>query len=250
MHRLEREEFLKSRFLALWAMLGFQAGFINSFGFLSCQRYVSHVTGFGTQVGVALAEGRHWFAIEMFGAPLFFICGSSLSSFLTLVQIERGRKPHYHWVAALMPVFLIVIAVMGQQGVFGPFGEKMLQLRDFILLFSLSLICGLQNGCFTTLTKGQIRTTHLTGISTDIGTDLARTWFGKQDVKERELMKRANISRITTFAAFTGGAVLSTWIDEQMGYLALLIPAGTASIAWWVIDRIRRRPSLTSAPTA
>lgn len=250
MHRLDREEFLQRRFLALWAMLGFQAGFINSFGFLTCQRYVSHVTGFGTQVGVALGEGDHWFAVEMFAVPFFFIFGSFLSSILTVVQIEKKRMPRYHWVAASLPLYLAFLTLAGQMGSFGTFGEEMLEFSDFALLFSLSFICGIQNGCFTTLTKGQIRTTHLTGISTDIGTDLARIWFGHQDPAERYLMKRANISRITTFAAFSGGAILSTWIDKRIGYCALLIPAGTASIAWWVIHRIRRSSPQAQASKA
>jgi uncharacterized membrane protein YoaK (UPF0700 family) len=45
MYRLEKHEFVKSPYLLLWSLLGFQAGYINAFGFLACGRYVSHLTG-------------------------------------------------------------------------------------------------------------------------------------------------------------------------------------------------------------
>src|SRR3954471_6328342 len=95
MYRLEREEFVKTPYVGLWALLGFQAGFINAFGFLACGRYVSHVTGFGTQIGIALANNNLLFAIELFGIPIWFVIGSFLSSLITSVQIERGLKPRF-----------------------------------------------------------------------------------------------------------------------------------------------------------
>ena len=46
--------------------------------------------------------------------------------------------------------------------------------RDYLLLFVLCFACGLQNGLFSGLTRGQVRTTHLTGPITDIGLNLTK----------------------------------------------------------------------------
>lgn len=224
MYRLEREDFLKSPLIYLWTILGFQAGFINAFGFLACGRYVSHVTGIGTQIGLALGESKWWLALELIGFPISFMLGAFFSGVFTSARLENGLKPRYDFVTLTLPFIIGSIMIMGWNGLFGEFGEPLANIRDFILLFTLSFACGMQNGCFATMTKGQIRTTHLTGISTDIGTDFARLFFGKLNSTERELVIRANVSRITTFGGFSVGSILSVITTEHIHYFALTVP--------------------------
>lgn len=238
MYRLEREDFVKSPYVFLWSALAFQAGFINAFGFLACGRYVSHVTGFGTQIGIALAESKVWMAIELLGFPASFILGSFISGFYTSARLERNEVPLYGLITSLLPLIIATVWFSGVRGAFGVFGEPLLLPYHFILLFLLSFICGMQNGCFATLTKGQIRTTHLTGISTDIGTDLARLWFGRLSKTEFELTRRTNISRIMTFLSFAIGSVVCVVCGKQLGYSGLLIPFTTAIIVCILIRKI------------
>jgi uncharacterized membrane protein YoaK (UPF0700 family) len=238
MYRLEREEFVQTPYVSLWSGLGFQAGFLNAFGFLACGRYVSHVTGMGTQMGVALAEQRPWFAFELMGFPLMFILGAFLSGFFTISRIEQGLKPRYGLVTFLLPMMILGLLVAGTKGAFGVFGEDLLLARDFVLVYALCFVCGMQNGCFATLTKGQIRTTHLTGISTDIGTDFARMWFGKLEGKERALTLRTNISRIATFVSFALGSITSVLVSRDLGYGALVVPLFTSVVGWYAVQSI------------
>lgn len=238
MYRLEREDFVKSPYVFLWSALAFQAGFINAFGFLACGRYVSHVTGFGTQIGIALAESKLWIAIELLGFPASFILGSFISGFYTSARLERNEVPLYGLITSLLPIIISAVWLSGSWGAFGFFGEPLMLPYHFILLFLLSFICGMQNGCFATLTKGQIRTTHLTGISTDIGTDLARLWFGRLSKNEFELTRRINTSRIMTFFSFAIGSVVCVVCGKQFGYSALLVPFSTAIIVCIIIRNI------------
>ncbi len=238
MYRLEREEFLKFPIIGLWAILGFQAGFINSFGFLACGRFVSHVTGFGTQIGMAIGENRLWLAVELLGFPLSFILGAFFSGLFTSVKIEQGLRPRYDLITLFLPLILTLVGIFGWLGLFGDFGEVLRETRDFILLFSLSFACGVQNGCFATMTRGQIRTTHLTGISTDIGTDLARFYFGKLSRTERNLVLRANVSRIATFVFFALGSIISVLATQQMQYSALLFPMLSSFIVFIVVVKV------------
>ncbi|MGE4231711.1 MAG: YoaK family protein [Bacteriovoracia bacterium] len=241
MYRLEREEFVRFPFVFLWILLAFQAGFINAFGFLACGRYVSHVTGFGTQIGVALAQKKPFFALELVGFPVFFILGSFVSGLITAARIESGRRPRFDLVTVILPVLILLLFILGHRGAFGPFGEDLIQARDFFLLFLLSFICGMQNSCFAVLTKGQIRTTHLTGISTDIGTDLARTFFGNLGPIELELTKRTNTSRIVTFVFFAIGSVFSVHVSQYLEHLALVVPLLTSLIVLVGVQMISRK---------
>lgn len=240
MYRLGKEKFVQPSYLSLWSMLGFQAGYINAFGFLACGRYVSHVTGFGTQIGMAVATKQLIFALELIAFPFFFILGSFLSAIITSARIERGLKPRYDLVTALLPLILLGLLSLGFAGIFGDFGEQLVQSRDFVLLFLLSMVCGMQNGCFSTLTKGQIRTTHLTGIATDIGTDLARIWFGKLNPRELDLTRKINLSRIVTFSAFAVGSIVSVLASRYLEYGALSFPVVTSLVVFFAVRSIEK----------
>lgn len=87
----------------------------------------------------------------------------------------------------------------------------------------------MQNACFATLTKGQIRTTHLTGISTDFGTDSSLTLSGSLSTEELSLAKKRNYMRAATFVSFFSGALISALVDSQIGFYSLLIPFVTSS---------------------
>ena len=239
MPRLEREDLVRGPSIFLWSVLGFQAGFVNSFGFLALGRYVSHVTGIGTQIGGAIAGGDFSTALELLGFPLSFIAGSFCSAFFTSARLERGKRPYYGAITLAFPVILLGLLVAGWSGQLGAFGELPSEAIDLVPLFLLSFLCGMQNGCFATLTKGQIRTTHLTGISTDIGTDFARLWFGKLSAKERRVTRGANLSRISTFLLFTFGAVLAVLVAPKIGYSALAIPCASSIVSYFAIRNIR-----------
>ncbi|MES2503726.1 MAG: YoaK family protein [Myxococcota bacterium] len=240
MYRLEREEFTRKPYIFLWGLLGFQAGFINAFGFLSCGRYVSHVTGFGTQIGLSLAGTNFLFALELLAFPGSFILGAFTSGVFTIARIEQGQRPHFEYLIAAMPIILILLVFFGSNGLFGPFGEELVTLRDFILLFALSFLCGLQNACFSIMTRGQIKTTHLTGISTDIGSDLARIYLGNLHRKELEISQGANLSRILIFIGFTSGSILSVLVCEQLNYRGLLVPFFTSIIVLLAVGLVSR----------
>lgn len=246
MYRLDREEIVQFRYIGLWALLSFQAGYMNAFGFLACGRYVSHVTGFGTQIGAALASQGAAFALELSGFPFFFVLGSFSSGLVTCFRIERGLKPRFELVMGLVPVFILILLVLGQIGQFGAFGDKLVEQWDFMLLFLLSFTCGMQNGCIAVLTRGLVRTTHLTGTSTDIGTDFARILSGKLEEKELLLTRKTNYSRIATFFAFTAGSILSVIFSARLEYASLIAPFITSIVIFCSIFSIGRRLDLNA----
>jgi uncharacterized membrane protein YoaK (UPF0700 family) len=236
---LGAEQFVSKRFIGLWSLLAFQAGFINSIGFLACNRFVSHMTGFGTQAGVSLATTDYWMALETLSAPVSFIIGAWFNGAMTIARASRGLVPRYDIISVIMPVMLIVLLVFGVNGYFGSFGNPEEYFSNFYLLSMLTFLCGMQNACFATLTQGQIRTTHLTGISTDIGTDLALLWGGHLTAKQKALAKKRNWMRTFTFFSFGLGAVISAMYDKQLQYWSLLVPVCTSIIVMNIFFRVK-----------
>jgi uncharacterized membrane protein YoaK (UPF0700 family) len=234
MIKLERDECFTIQLIPVWLLLAFQAGYINSMGFLACHRFVSHMTGFGTQFGTSLGEGNLWIAIETFLAPLFFVFGAFVSGTLTVTRDLNGKPARYDFVSFIIFFLLLIVFLLGNGGYFGEFGEPLVLHRDFALLSILCFICGAQNACYAVLTLGQIRTTHLTGLSTDFGVELSKVTFNKASRKDKRSII-VNWTRFFTFFAFTFGATISVLLTPRLQYDGFLIPMFSSLVVAFVI---------------
>ena len=117
-----------------WFMLSFLAGSINAGGFLSCQRFVSHITGFATLAGIDFASGQWASALSMLTVPIFFLGGVMMAAWLTVRQRSVGKSANYALVMALEALFLLAAAVGGMLGKFGDFGESFHVGSDYTLV--------------------------------------------------------------------------------------------------------------------
>lgn len=222
----------------LWLLLGFQAGFMNAGGYLACHRFVSHVTGYGTQVGIVFGLGQTLRAMELGLAPAMFIAGAACAGWLVDREILSGREPRLLAGIFIMATMNLAVYLGGVWGVFGPFGEPLELQRDFLLLFFLCFACGLQNGLFTGLTKGQVRTTHITGPSTDIGLGLAKVASLGRDDPRRAEVKAATWLRTRIAAAFTVGSLTATAIFSWAGYGGFAVPCGLSGFLVWYVRKL------------
>jgi uncharacterized membrane protein YoaK (UPF0700 family) len=85
------KDILKKENSILWCLLAFQAGFINAGGFIACHRFVSHVTGYGTHVGLSFSQEGFWLALEMMVAPSHSLPGQPIRRFLS-TDLSTNKK--------------------------------------------------------------------------------------------------------------------------------------------------------------
>lgn len=209
-----------------WFMLAFAGGAINAGGFLACGRFVSHLTGFGTLFGVEAASGRLDIAVGILSVPLFFLMGTMISGYLIDRPFHRGREPHYATVMSLAALCLILAAFLGHYHFFGEFGAGVRLRRDYFFLALLCLASGLQNAALTTSSGSTVRTTHLTGITTDLGIGLIRAMTLIVDRKEHALEMKATRVRVGIIVFFYLGSLVAAILYFRVGYLGFLLPAG------------------------
>jgi uncharacterized membrane protein YoaK (UPF0700 family) len=204
--------------------MAFQAGFLNIGGFMACHRFVSHVTGFATFFGYEVNQPDMGQAFGMLLVPLFFLFGCMLSGQLVDIRLKTQRNPRYYIVFGMMFCLLALIVLFGKLGLFGEFGESLQYSRDYALLAMLCLVCGIQNGTITTVSKSVIRTTHLTGITTDLGIGMMR-FLNRHQIKEPiENENRANLMRLGIITFFISGSVVGGFVFQKMQYLGFLFP--------------------------
>lgn len=221
----------------LWSLLSFKSGLLNAAGFLLAGSYVSHVTGFGTQVGIGLVHDQYKLGIEMLMIPISFILGAAFVGYRLDKNYSDDKIPDYPQVQFTITFFLGLICLLYH---FQFFSEKSLfavNNKSIILITMLCFICGLKNGLSTWTTQGKIRTTHMTGISTDIGLHLHKM-FKKSNTKTRfPESKQVNIIRIMTLIFFSIGSCFSALMIPMIGYkifyISFIMSAFFSILSYW-----------------
>ena len=121
----------------------------------------------------------------------------------------------------------MAIAVFGGRwGWFGAFNPEASLEPNFALLAILCLACGIQNASITSASGATVRTTHLTGITTDLGIGLMRLASKGQSEKVIEYEKKASIMRIGIITSFIAGSVVGTLLFLRYEYFGYLLPLG------------------------
>lgn len=235
-HRLHTATSLRTHFD--WYLLSFIAGNVNAGGYLATFRFVSHVTGFATLFGVDAALGRWDGALGILSVPLFFLLGVIVSAYLVDRRVKRGERPHYAWVMSLVCLCLVAAAAGGYLNFFGVFGHDLRLKQDYVLLALLCAASGLQNAAVSTATGATIRTTHLTGLTTDLGTGLVRAFSDRAHYKEE---MRAVRLRLGTILSFAMGSAIGAYCYLKAHYLGFLLPALLAAFSVHEARRPLRR---------
>lgn len=228
-HRITEEVSRKTYFD--WFLLSFLAGSVNAGGWMGAHRFVSHVTGFATLAGYDAAIGNWREAIGILTVPIYFLGGVVISAYLVDRRIQQQRVPRYDLVMGLITGLLLLAGLGGHFGMFGIFGHEVELRVDYFFLALLCAASGLQNSAVTSASSSTLRTTHLTGITTDLGIGLVRLMSLPKENLSRYKETKVNILRVATIFSFMAGSGVGAFVFLKLNYLGFLLPAGLAFYA-------------------
>ena len=200
--------------------LAFVAGATNAGGFLAVRQYTSHMTGMVSTMADSLVLGDLDLVLASLGALLSFLVGAATSA----VMINFARRQRLHSEYAL-PLLLEAVLLIG----FGLLGVRLSQMPGLFVPVTVMLLCfimGLQNVVVTKLSHAEIRTTHLTGMITDIGAEIGKLFYWNRRVAAGSAVAevRANRARLrqlsTLVACFFVGGVIGALGFKNLGYVA------------------------------
>lgn len=224
-------------------LMALQAGAINTGGFVVCKRFVSHVTGFATLFGVDFANLNFSLAFSMISVPLFFLAGVMFSAYFVDKRVAEHKSPQYTFLIVSIATLMFISAIGGELGWFGPLNIPADAVPNYPLIAILCLACGIQNASITSASSAIIRTTHLTGNTTDLGLGLVKIFAHKHhaEIKNQEI--RSTIIRIGIIGFFILGSTLSAFLFLKIGFLGFLLPAGISSslLIWDLSDRLLKK---------
>lgn len=204
--------------------MAFQAGLLNIGGFLAGHKIVSHVTGFATFYGDEISKGSGN-ASSMLIVPVFFLLGAMISGYFVDIRLKLKKKPKYYITFAFMFVLTSLIWLLGIMDVFGPFSEGTDEVPNHILLLLLCLVCGIQNATISTVSQSVVRTTHLTGLTTDLGLGIVRILNRKKLDGTIQGEGRANLMRAGIITCFILGSIAGGFFFRMLKFHGFLAPA-------------------------
>lgn len=146
--------------------LAWIAGYTNVVTLLACQTVTSHVSGTASNVGRNLVE-NHWGAA---GSGMFllgtFLCGAMVSGFATELGRRRGWESIY-----VLPIVIETLLLAAFAAGLGAWDLEEFSggWRLLGMVGVASTAMGLQNATITRISSGVVRTTHVTGVLTDLG---------------------------------------------------------------------------------
>lgn len=205
-------------------LLAFQAGILNIGGFMACHSFVSHITGFATLFAYGYKSGDTHTTAAMLIVPGFFLAGAMISGILVDLRLRLHKKPRYYVVFGVLFLLLLFTVIGGSNGLFGDFGKPHRESEDFTLLALLCLACGLQNGLVTLVSRSVVRTTHLTGITTDLGIGVIRVLNRHRIPGGIGDEIPATFMRVGIIAFFFMGSMAGFELFHGFGFRGFLVP--------------------------
>lgn len=200
--------------------LCFVAGAINAGGFLAVQQYTSHMTGIVSSMADHIALGAYDLARDCAGALLSFLAGAASTA--VLVNYARRHQMHSEYGLPLLVEALLLLC-------FGVLGAWLSNIEGLFVPLTVMLLCfimGLQNAVITKLSQAEIRTTHITGIVTDIGIELGKLLYWNSPRCSEQPAVRANPQRIRLLGGLAGcffvGGVIGAVGFKHVGYASTL----------------------------
>lgn len=197
------------------SLLSFVAGLVNIAGFISVQRLTTNVTGHFAYFIDEVFQ-LHWAeSIIYFFYILFFFLGSFVSSLFIEVTTRINERYMYFIPIIIEILILCTIAI---------FGQRIIQENANLLAFTLLFAMGLQNALVTRISNAIVRTTHLTGLFTDLGIELSQLFFYTEKNQRQQLITTINI-RLRIIAFFFLGGVVGGISFTYLSLYILLLPA-------------------------
>lgn len=203
----------------LGGVLAFVAGAVNAGGYLAVRSYTSHMSGIVSAIADDLVLGSVGLATAGFVSLSAFIAGAATCS----IVVNWGSRKGLHGKFGV-PLFVEALLLL----VFGLLGANLASWEKLLVPTTVLLLCfimGLQNAVVTKISNAEIRTTHMTGIVTDLGIELGRMLYWNRTsggLKDQKVI--ANKDKLFIHSAilsmFFLGGLLGAWGFKAIGFVA------------------------------
>jgi uncharacterized membrane protein YoaK (UPF0700 family) len=198
--------------------LSFIAGATNAGGFLAVGQYTSHMTGLLSSVADNLVLGNIGLVLAGATAIGAFLAGAMTTAWMVNWSMRRRLRSAFARPLVLEAGMLLVFALFG--AAINLHAAFFVPLTVLVLCF----IMGLQNAVITKISNAEIRTTHVTGLITDLGIEMGKLlYYNRVDSPAKVIANRRKLKiHLSLITAFFVGGLLGALGFKMWGFITTL----------------------------
>ena len=202
--------------VGLGTTLCFVAGATNAGDFLAVGQYTSHMTGVVSAIADNLLLGQFMLVLADLASLMAFLCGAATTAWIVNWCLRHKLHSAYG-----VPLFLEAVLLL----IFGLFGAGINIYAGLFVPLTVLVLCfimGLQNAVISKISNAEIRTTHVTGLVTDLGIEIGKMLYfnrlpGEKKVLANRHKLRLHLTLVTSF--FIGGLAGAVGF-KMLGYVS------------------------------
>ena len=190
--------------LRLASLLSCVAGIVNITGVLSVHALTTNVTGHFAYFSEELSLKNYQTAVLYLLFILSFLAGAFVSNIL--IEIFSRIKPLLSYTVPMAMEIIILTSI----GIFGK-ADSLSNFNSEFIACNLLFAMGLQNSLVTKASQSVVRTTHLTGLFTDLGIELSQLFFYRKS-NETQQLKASIFLKLAIIMCFFAGCIVGGFI--------------------------------------
>ncbi|WP_075590039.1 YoaK family protein [Labilibacter marinus] len=216
--------------LRIAILLSFVAGMVNITGYLAFTQLTTNVTGHFALFINDVTHFNFWKGSIYFLYIFSFLLGSFISSML-IEKFKESNKLNVFVLPTILESMILLLT---------PAISSYFQYPNFIICLLL-LAMGLQNSFVTKISDTVVRTTHLTGLFTDLGIEISQLFFPKAHPYKDKIKATIKLRIYIVCFFFAGGAIGAYLYSGLQLKLNTLIISAIILLIGLLLDDLRYR---------
>jgi uncharacterized membrane protein YoaK (UPF0700 family) len=230
LRRTKNDRTLKEN-LMLASSTAFVSGATNVAGVIALLAFTTNITGHFANLARNVIERNFPQIIILLIWLLLFFAGAFIANFLVRWQSHKSVYRANALPIVLEIIILLFVAFYGSNYYNDTLREKQLITAAIILAM------GLQNGLVSNISGGLIKTSHLTGLFTDLGADVAEWLFVRTN--KPALLKSRLYIRFTILTFYFLGALAGGYFFDKYDFaIFYFIPVILFTILYYDLSPI------------
>ncbi|WCT14949.1 YoaK family protein [Mucilaginibacter jinjuensis] len=217
--------------LMLASSTAFVSGIINVAGMIAFLAFTSNITGHVANLANHIVEQNLREVVVFLIWLLMFFMGAFASNFI-IRSLEHKSLYRAHATPVMIEiVILVLVAIYGNN-----FYKETRTERELVIAALLFAI-GLQNSLVSIISGGLIKTSHLTGLFTDLGGELSK-WLHPKTGKS-EIIKNKIYIRVTILTFYFIGGVAGGYFFDRFNFaIFYFIPLILIAVLYYDLSTI------------
>lgn len=196
--------------IQLGSLTAFSAGMVNVISVIIFFAFTSNVTGHYAVLAEEIAKGNWYQAGVVAGWIFLFFFGSFTSNFI-VIHLNRKNK----YLAHALPILIEILCLLAV-GSYIQFSYQETLLETEVMVALMLFAMGIQNGLTASISNSAVKTTHLTGLTTDLGM-LFSMFTIKRFRKKQQLRGKLKV-QLSIMLSYMAGGITAGYIYMTIEY--------------------------------